>query len=122
MEQDLLHLGSAIDNVYNYTSESGSRKTIAKIVNGCLNVSYITIFNSSKESDLHTQISRLRKESDEMIKSRLKTIKNEFKKCSGRDLVEKKISDSDRFENMTVSSYSPFRKLLFTCTYVYEVK
>ena len=50
MEQDLIHLGSAIDNVYNYTSESGSRKTIAKIVNGCLNVSYMTIFNSSKES------------------------------------------------------------------------
>jgi hypothetical protein len=122
MEQDLLHLGSAIDNVYNYTSESGSRKTIAKIVNGCLNVSYITIFNSSKESDLHNQISRLRKESDEMIKSRLKTIKKEFKECAGRDLVEKKISDNDKFETMTVSPYSPFRKLLFTCTYVYEVK
>tara|TARA_B100000035_G_scaffold314541_1_gene331162 strand:- start:960 stop:1328 length:369 start_codon:yes stop_codon:yes gene_type:complete len=122
MEQDLIHLGSAIDNVYNYTSESGSRKTIAKIVNGCLNVSYMTIFNSSKENDLHVQVARLRKESDEMIKSRLKTIKKEFKECSGRDLVEKKISDNDKFETMTVSPYSPFRKLLFTCTYVYEVK
>lgn len=122
MEQDLIHLGSAIDNVYNYTSEDGARKTITKIINGCLHISYITILNSSREQDLQYQVVDLEKEADEMIKSRLRTIKKEFKNNSGRELNEKKLSGNNNFETLTVSPFSPFRKLKFTCTYVYEVK
>ena len=123
MEYDLVvSIGNAIDNVYNNYSENGSRRTVAKLVGECMHVSYMTILNSARESDLHMQIADLKKESDEMIKSRLKTIKEEFKKSSGRALKAKKVDDNCDFETLTVSPFSPFRKLKFTCTYKYEVK
>jgi len=123
MELNFLEsLGSSIDNVFNYTSSDGSRKTTASLQGENLCISFQTILNSSRESDLHFQVANLKKESDEMIKSRLKTIEQEFKKCASRDLVSNKISDRDSFETLTISAYSPFRKLKYTCTYVYEVK
>ena len=123
MEYDVLEgLRNSIDNVYNYTSEDGSRKTIVKLLGDQLHISYMTILNSSRETDLHIQVVGLKKESDEMIKSRLRTIKDEFKKCSGRTLKASKLSDKDSFETLTVSPFSPFRKLKYTCTYTYEVK
>ena len=123
MEYDLINgLGSAIDNVYSYSSEDGSRKTKAKLVGEEMHITYVTILNSSRESDLHHQMSRLKKESDEMISSRLRTIKKEFKNSAGRALVTKKTGNSDDIETLTVSPYSPFRKLKYSCTYRYEVK
>lgn len=123
MEYSVLEgLRISIDNVYNYTSEDGSRKTIVKLVGDQMHITYMTILNSSRESDLHYQIAGLKKESDEMIKSRLRTIKEEFKKSSERSLNATKLSDNDSFETLTVSPFSPFRKLKYSCTYVYEVK
>ena len=123
MEYDLVvSIGNAIDNVYNNYSEDGCRKTVTKLIGECMHVSYMTILNSARESDLHFQIADLKKESDEMIKSRLKTIKEEFKKSAGRTLSAKKVSDNCDFETLTVSPFSPFRKLKFTCTYIYEIK
>lgn len=123
MEYELINgLGSAIDNVYSYSSEDGSRKTKARLVGEEMHITYVTILNSSRESDLHHQMSRLKKESNEMISSRLRTIKQEFKKDVGRALTTKKIGMSDDVETLTVSPYSPFRKLKYSCTYKYEVK
>lgn len=123
MEYDLImSLSNSIDDVYNYTSEDGARKTLAKLIDNCMHISYMTILNSSRESDLHHQTELLKKEADEMIKSRLRTIKEQFKSNSKRSLTSKKVSDSNCFETLTVSPYSPFRKLKYTCTYVYEVK
>lgn len=123
MEYDTLRgLSPAIDNVYAYTSEDGARKTRAKLVNDCMEITYVTILNSGRDSDLTHQMIVLKKESDEFIKSRLKTIKKEFKELSKRSLIAKKISDTDNVETLTVSPYSPFRKLKYTCTYCYEVK
>lgn len=123
MELNFLEsLGSSIDNVFNYTSSDGSRKTTASLQGENLCISFQTILNSSRESDLHFQVANLKKETDEMIKSRLRTIEQEFKKCANRDLISNKISDRDSFETLTISAYSPFRKLKYTCTYVYEVK
>ena len=123
MEYDLINgLASAIDNVYSYSSEDGSRKTKAKLVGEEMHITYVTILNSSRESDLHHQMSNLKKESNEMISSRLKTIKKEFKDASGRPLTTKKVGISDDVETLTVSPYSPFRKLKYSCTYKYEVK
>ena len=123
MEYDLINgLGSAIDNVYTYSSEDGSRKTKARLVGEEMHITYVTILNSARENDLHHQMSRLKKESDEMISSRLRTIKKEFKKDAGRALTTKKIGVSDDVETLTVSPYSPFRKLKYSCTYKYEIK
>ena len=123
MEYDLINgLGSAIDNVYSYSTEDGTRKTKARLIEDQMHITYVTISNSGRELELHQQMSRLKKESDEMIRSRLKTIKQEFKKDSGRALVTKKIGVSDDVETLTVSPYSPMRKLKYSCTYKYEVK
>lgn len=123
MEYEFLQgISKAIDNVYSYSSEDGSRKTVAKLFDNCMHISYMTILNSARESDLHFQVANLKKEADEMIKSRLKSIKEDFKETSKRSLVSKKVSDNCDFETLTVSPFSPLRQLKFTCTYVYEVK
>ena len=108
MEYDLINsLGSAIDNVYNYSSEDGTRKTKARLIDNEMHITYVTILNAGR---------------DDMIKSRLRTIKQQFKQDSGRTLVTKKLGSSDNIETLTVSPYSLFRKLKFSCTYRYEVK
>lgn len=129
MEYELLqNISSAIDNVFNHTSQDGSRKTIAKLYNDdcmendCMEITFITILNSAREQDLHIQTVSLKKEANEIISERLKSIKKDFKELSGRKLNAKKVSIKDNFETLTVSPYSPLRKLKFTCTYTYEVK
>ena len=124
MEYDfIMSIGNSIDCVYNNITEDGSRKTIAKIEGeNKMSISFRTILNVAKESDLHMQLKRVEKESNEIVSSRLKLIKKEFKNSSGRDLVTKKTSQSDNLETLTVSPYSPFRKIKYTCTYFYEVK
>lgn len=123
MEYDLINsLGSAIDNVYNYSSEDGTRKTKARLIDNEMHITYVTILNAGRDLELQQQMIGLKKESDDMIKSRLRTIKQQFKQDSGRTLVTKKLGSSDNIETLTVSPYSLFRKLKFSCTYRYEVK
>ena len=123
MEYDLIDgLSSAIDNVYNCSSEDGSRKTKTRLVGEEMHITYVTILNSSRGSDLHYQMKSLKKESNEMITSRLRTIKKEFKDKSGRPLATKKLGICDDIETLTISPYSPFRELKYSCTYKYEIK
>jgi hypothetical protein len=123
MDYDLItNLSSAIDDVYCYTSEDGARKTNAKIVNNSeLHITYMTILNIGRDSDLTMQMSMLTKESNDMINSRLRTIKSKFKSKSGSTLKTKKIGASDNCETLTVSAFSPFRKLKFTYTIKYQL-
>lgn len=124
MEYDLItHLGACIENVYCNTSEDGSRKTISKIVgDNKMSIEYITIINAAREIDIHNQIKDLQKETNEMISSRLKTIKSEFKSKAGRALVSKKVDSCDSMETLTVSPYSPHRKILYRFKVIYDVK
>ncbi len=123
MKYDLVaNIGSAIDNVYNNSSESGSRKTVSKLDGECLLITYRTILNLVREEDLHFQMKDLKKEADQMISERLKTIKSEFKEVSGRALKAKKTKDYDSCETLTNSPFSPMRKIKFACTYMYEVE
>lgn len=123
MKYDLVaNIGTAIDNVYNYSSESGSRKTVTSLDNECLLITYRTILNIVREEDLHFQMKELKREANQMITERLKTIKEEFKKSSGRALKNKKIKDYDSCETLTNSPFNPMKKIKFSCTYVYEVE
>ena len=119
----IMSIGNSIDCVYNNLTEDGSRKTVAKLENeNTMSISFRTILNAARESDLHTQLVLLEKESTEIISSRLKLIKKEFKECSGRALEAKKVNSKDNLETLTVSPYSPHRKLNYTCTCFFEVK
>ena len=124
MEYDLVStIGSCIDNVYNNTSEDGSRGTVARLLDAnTMTIEYRTILNIARESDLHIQLQGIKKETNEMISSRLKTIKAEFKSYSGRALITKKTGATDAIETLTVSPYSPHRKMKFVCKYTYEIK
>ncbi len=123
MDYNLItNLGTAIDDVYSYTSEDGARKTVTKIVNNEeLHITYMTILNIGRDSDLTMQMSLMSKESNDMISSRLRTIKSEYKKCSGETLKTKKLGSSDNCETLTVSAFSPFRKIKYSCTYRYSI-
>lgn len=122
MEYELINsLSSCIDNVYANTTEDSSRKTIAKLVNNCLTITYMTIINIARENDLHIQMQSIKKESSDMISSRLKTIKASFKDSAKRNLKTKKCSESDNIETLTVSPYSPKKTLKFSHTVTYEV-
>lgn len=124
MEYDLIAMiGNCIDNVYNNTCEDGSRRTVARLLNdNCMSIEYRTILNVAREEDLHIQMQHMKKETNDMISSRLKTIKAEFKKNAGRALITKKTGESDSVETLTVSPYSPHRKMKYCCKYTYEVK
>lgn len=124
MEYDfIMSIGNSIDCVYNNIAEDGSRKTIAKLEDeNTMSISFRTILNAARESDLHMQLALLEKESSEVVSSRLKLIKKEFKNSSGRELIAKKINSKDNLETLTVSPYSPHRKLKYTCTCFFEVK
>lgn len=116
------NLGNAIDNVYNYTAEDASRRTLASLKGDCLEISFQTIVNIARESDLQFQIVNLKKEGNDLINSRLRIIKSEFKQSSKRSLIVKKTSSIDNLETLTVSPYSPSKTLKFTLIYTYEVK
>ena len=124
MEYELISsIGNAIDNVYTFSSDDGSRKPVAKLINNKeMSISFRTILNIGKDTDMSMQVRFLQKEANEIINSRLRTIKSEFKDISKRNLVSKKISNNDSFETLTVSPYSPFRKIKYTCEYIYEIK
>ena len=63
----------------------------------------------------------IKKESSEMISSRLRTIKSKFKDTAGRGLKTKKCGEKDDIETLTVSPYSPRKTLKFSHTVIYEV-
>jgi len=123
MEYEVINsLACCIDNVYENTVEDASRKTIAKLVdNNCMSITYMTILNIAREHDLHIQMKSIKKESSEMISSRLKTIKSKFKDNVGRGLKTKKCGEKDNIETLTVSPYSPRKTLKFSHTVIYEV-
>jgi hypothetical protein len=114
-------IGNCIDNVYNNYSENEARRTVARLEGENMSLTFMTIINVSKDYDLHYQMKNLVKEANDMIKSRLNLIKSEFKTTSGRALSLKKIKTHDNVETLTVSPYSPLRKLKYSYTITYEV-
>lgn len=123
MDYELINsLGNAIDNVYNYGADDFSRKTKAKLLNeNEMTISFVTIVNVARESDLHRQVAELKKEGVHYIKGRLNSIKKDFKARSGRPLKTKKCAESDSFETLTVSPYSQHRTYKFCYSQTFEV-
>ena len=114
-------IGNCIDNVYTYTTETADRKTIATLADNTMNIRYVTIVRAGKDIDLQVQMSAIQNEAKQMISSRLKTIKAEFKKCCDSTLKAKKCGETSDIETLTVSPYSPIRTLKVNITYCYEV-
>ena len=122
MDYELItKLGNCIDNVYNNCSESSDRRTVAKIQDEHLIIEYRTILRVAKDKELEGQMDLVKSESTQMIKARLNTIEEVFKKEAGRSLKTKKVMDYDNIETLTVSPYNPIRTLKYTFSVGYEV-
>lgn len=122
MEYDFISaIGNAIDNVYNNYAENSARRTVVKLVDDKMTITFMTVINIAREQDMHYQMKNLNKEANDMIKSRLSLIKQQFKQSSGRALKAKKVDACDSIETLTVSAYSPHRSLKFSHTVSYEV-
>ena len=81
MDYELItKLGNCIDNVYNNCSESSDRRTVAKIQDEHLIIEYRTILRVAKDKELEGQMDLVKSESTQMIKARLNTIEEVFKK------------------------------------------
>ena len=120
----IANIGSAIDNVYNNTSEdtNSARKTIAKLKGDCLHIEYQTILRLPKNTDLHAHVKQLESEKEQMVSSRLKTIKQSYKDLSGQTLKTTKKCSNDSFETLTLSPYNEIRTFLYRCDCVFEIK
>jgi len=120
----IANIGSAIDNVYNYTSEheDSARKTIAKLKGDCLHIQYQTILRLPKDVDLQSQIKLLESETNQIVNARLKSIKDSYKELSGSALKVSKKCSTPSFETMTISPFSPIRTMLYRCDCVFEIK
>lgn len=126
MDYDLIqHLSKSIDNVYNNVANENSRKTIAVIKNDQLVIDFRTIFNSDsrvRHGDLELQTRDLKKEAIQMINERLKTIKDCYKECSGKNLKTKKCDEYDRIEALSVSPYTPVKVYKYVLSICFEIK
>ena len=77
--EEIHALGSSIDGVYNNYSDDGTRKVTAKLDNYCLTLTYQTVVHIARDQGMHLQTPRLKDESSQMIRSRLKLIKKTFR-------------------------------------------
>ena len=122
MEYELIQsLGNCLDNVYNNYAESHDRRTVASIKDDLLCIEYRTILRAAKDVELRSQIDALKSETMQMINSRLKLIKADFKEVAGRSLKTKKDSESDSMETLTVSPYNPIRTIKYKFCVCYTV-
>ena len=122
MEYELIQaLGNCLDNVYNNYAESHDRRTVACIKGDLLCIEYRTIIRAAKDVELQRQIDLLKNETAQMINSRLKLIKQDFKDTAGRTLKTKKDSESDSMETLTVSPYNPIRTIKYCYKIFYTV-
>ena len=119
--EELHALGSSIDGVYNNYSDDGTRKVTAKLDNYCLTLTYQTIVHIARDQGMHLQTPRLKDESSQMIRSRLNLIKKTFRECCDRTLKTSKLSESDFFETISISPYTPKRVVKYSMSVSYEI-
>jgi len=119
--EDLLVLGRHIDNVWNNTSDTGTNKVVASLQGSMLTIEYRTIVNIPRGADYHTKSVDLKHEGSSIISKKKSELESDYKKECKKSLSLKKISDSDSFETMTTSPYSPNRISKYVLSVTYEV-
>jgi hypothetical protein len=112
-------ISNCIDNVYNNTAEQAEKRTVVKLKGEVLQIDFITVLNFAKEIDQHHQLSLAESEANQYIKQRFNQIKASIKHIEKATFLKKDSSTS--IETLTVSPYSPMRKLLYKYTVLYEL-
>ena len=114
-------LACCLDDVYS-VAEDASRKVTSRLEGNMMTITFQTIANFARESYIHQETSRLKKEGADMIGLKLKSVRKTFKERAGRTLTLKKEKEFDNFETISVSSFSPVRIVKYTFNVCYEVK
>ena len=114
-------LACCLDDVYS-VAEDASRKVTSRLEGNMMTITFQTIANFARESYMHQETGRLKKEGADMIGLKLKSVRKTFKERAGRTLTLKKEKEYDNFETISVSSFSPIRVVKYTFNVCYEVK
>ena len=114
-------LACCLDDVYS-VAEDASRKVTSRLEGNIMTITFQTIANFARESYMHQETGRLKKEGADMIGLKLKSVRKTFKERAGRTLTLKKEKEYDNFETISVSSFSPIRVVKYTFNVCYEVK
>ena len=114
-------LACCLDDVYS-VAKNPSRKVTSKLSGNMMTITFQTIANFARESYMHEETSRLKKEGASIINDKVKSIKKTFKERAGRNLTLVKGKESDSLETISVSSFSPVRVIKYTFNVCYEVK
>lgn len=112
-------ISNCIDSVYNNTAERADKRTTVKLEGNSIHINFMTVLNFAKEIDQHHQLMLAESEANQYIKQRFDQIKNSIKHI--KDANFKKTNSNSSIETLTVSPYSPMRKLLYRYTTTYEM-
>lgn len=115
-------LACCLDDVYNNTTPSGSRKVTSRLDNNKLTITFQTIVNFARDCHLHIESGKLKAEGAVIVNDKIKEIKKLFKNQTDSDLNLKKEKESDNFETISVSAFSPNRVMKYTFSVCYEVQ
>ncbi len=108
--KEIRALAQATETSWGYTSSD--RKLTSKLNGDVLELQLMTIVNFASELALSQQISTQRDYANDVFKTEIKRIKEQFKDTAGRALTTKEIDRDDDVELISATSNSP-RKIAY---------
>ena len=108
--KEIRALAQATETTWGYTSSD--RKLTSKMNGEVLELQLMTVVHFASELALSQQLNTQRDYANDIFKSELKRIKEEFKESTDRALVTKEIDRDDDVELISATSNSP-RKIAY---------
>ena len=108
--KEIRALAQATETTWGYTSSD--RKLTSKMNGEVLELQLMTVVHFASELALSQQLTAQRDYANDIFKSELKRIKEEFKESTDRALVTKEIDRDDDVELISATSNSP-RKIAY---------
>jgi len=108
--KEIRALAQATETTWGYTSSD--RKLTSKLNGDVLELQLMTVVHFASELALSQQLPAQRDYANEVFKTELKRIKEEFKTSTDRALVSKEINRDDDVELISATSNSP-RKIAY---------
>ena len=108
--KEIRALAQATETTWGYSSSD--RKLTTKLNGEVMEMQLMTVVHFASELSLSQQLPAQRDYANEVFKSELKRIKEQFKDSAGRALVTKEINRDDDVELISATSNSP-RKIAY---------
>lgn len=121
---DFNALGQAIDTTFGRSStKNGASKSVKMRMLDAekLEVRYMVIVNLVSEREMVDLKKRYKEESDDVINSALKVVKETYKDLSESSIKFKQVNDVDSFEVIDLNIYNGKKTAYFRRTIVFEM-